>query len=146
MYERSQDATGLPDPRYVPRHELGERLYARHAIERYVALIDGRVVGHGLTEPPNPQHEDAWRAKLSSKEDQLIELGGAFVEPSFARAGIWSALLLHRVEAVRKKNAIPVSATWSTNKHVRDRFELCGGVYASRQVVGAGEVDLFVFP
>lgn len=146
MLERSQLMTGLPDPRRIPANELDERLYARRAIERYVAVDDGRIVGHGLIEEANPNHEVVWRSVLPCTTESLIEMGGAFVEPKLGRLGIWTALLRHRIEVIRDNGSIPVSATWSENEHVRRKFEVYGGINAGRQYTEHGDVDLFAFP
>lgn len=146
MYERSQLVTGLPDPQYVPANELGDRLYSRHAIERYVAIDESQIVGHGLIELANPIHEDAWRRVLGDDTSRLIEMGGAFVEPKLGRLGIWSALLLHRITIIRELGGVPVSATWVENEHVKSRFTKYGGLSAGRQTTPKGEVDLYVFP
>lgn len=146
MYVRSQSDTGLPDPLHIPSTELGDRLYARHAIERYVAEDGGQIIGHGLIEQPNPANENIWRNALGSSTEPLIEMGGAFVEPRLGRQGIWSSLLLHRIEVIRSNGAIPVTATWSLNDHVKRRLEVYGGMKAGSQRTQHGDVDLFVFP
>ncbi len=79
LYERSQDATSLPDPALIPRSELGKRLYDRPALERYVATVAGQIVGHALIEPPNPEHFDAWQQCLGNTSTPLIEMRGAIV-------------------------------------------------------------------
>ena len=73
-------------------------------------------------------------------------MGGAFVEPKLRRLGIWTALLLHRIEVIREMDAIPVTATWSINDHVKRKFEVFGGIHAGHQTTQNGDVDLFVFP
>jgi GNAT superfamily N-acetyltransferase len=145
LYERSQDATLLPDPVLSPRHELGKRLYDRPAIERYVAIESGKIIGHALIEPPNQNHVDAWRQTLKVTNLPLIEMGGAFVDPMLSGRGIWTSLLLYRIELIRKHSAIPVTATWSINEHVMKTFLKYGGVNACQRSTSLGEVALFVF-
>lgn len=145
LYERSQDVTLLPDPTLTPRSELGQRLYERPALERYVATAVGTIIGHALIEPPNPNHVEIWRRSLGAADNTLIEMGGAFVEPALSGQGIWTSLLLHRIDLIRKRSAIPVSATWSVNEHVKKTFQKYGGVQAGRQSTRFGDVELFVF-
>jgi GNAT superfamily N-acetyltransferase len=144
---RSQEATGLPDPRFISPDELGNHLYARHALERCVAIEMGRIVGHALVELPNPEHLDIWRSGLDTTQSEvMLELGGAFVAPSLARSGIWSALLRHRLELVRTQYAsTPVTATWSQNEHVKRKFIQLGGKEVGEKITDGGTVSLFVF-
>ena len=146
LYIRNQKATGLPDPRAIPADELGDKLYERNAIRRYVAVEAGRIVGHGLVEVANPDHEESWRDALNNCSGQLLEMGGAFVEPMLGRRGIWTALLSHRLKAIRDCDAIPVAATWSENDHVKRKFAAHGGVSAGLAYTQHGAVDLFAFP
>jgi GNAT superfamily N-acetyltransferase len=129
----------------MPRSKLGERLYGRLAMERYVATEAGKVIGHALIEPANPAHVDAWGLSLGAADSTLVEMGGAFVEPSLSGQGIWTSLLLHRIDVIRKRSAVPVTATWSVNEHVKRTFQKFGGVQAGRQSTSFGDVDLFVF-
>lgn len=146
LYIRSQHATGLPDPCVIPENELEDKLYERNALRRYVAVEAGRIVGHGLVEIANPDHEESWRDALNNYSDQLFEMGGAFVEPMLGRRGIWTALLSHRLKAIRDCDAIPVAATWSENDHVKRKFATHGGVSAGVAYTQHGAVDLFAFP
>ncbi len=145
LYERSQDATLLPDPTLLPRNELGQQLYDRPALERFVATAVGKIIGHALIESPNPNHVEVWRRSLDNTDITLIEMGGAFVEPALSGQGIWTALLLHRIDFIRKQSAVPATATWSVNEHVKKTFQKYGGIQAGRQSTRFGDVDLFVF-
>jgi GNAT superfamily N-acetyltransferase len=145
LYERSQFATSLPNPALIPPAELGQRLYDRQAIERFVAIEGGRIVGHAMIEEPNSEHEEIWRQALDNTCDALVEMGAAFVEPALSGQGIWSSLLLHRIILIRKAGAHPVTATWDTNEHVKRTFKSYGGINAGRQTTPLGEVALFVF-
>lgn len=146
LFEQSQRATGLPDPSRIASSQLGDYLYTRHAIERYVAVEAGRIVGHGLIEHPNPDNEADWRKALDDTLSELVELGGAFVNPAMGGRGIWSALLSHRLEIIRTSGSFPVAATWSSNEHVKRTFFRHGAVFAARKATPHGGVDLFVFP
>jgi GNAT superfamily N-acetyltransferase len=145
LYERSQLATGLPNPALIPPGELGQKLYERHAIERLVAVEVGRIVGHAMIEEPNLVHEEMWRQALQYTNNPLLEMGAAFVEPTHSERGIWTSLLLHRIETIRSVGAHPVTATWITNEHVKRTFEKNGGINAGRQITPFGDVELFVF-
>lgn len=145
LHERSQAATGLPNPLIIPPGELGSRLYAREAIKRYVATEAGIILGHGLIELPNDEHVSKWQEALNSPAGKLIEIGGAFVDPDLSGRGIWTGLLLHRLTEIRKLSATPVTATWSHNEHVKRVFKKHGGIYAGTQDTQQGAVDLFVF-
>jgi GNAT superfamily N-acetyltransferase len=145
LYERSQLATALPNPELIPPAELGQRLYERHAIERFVAIEGGRIAGHAMIEEPNPGHEEAWRQALDDTNGALMEMGAAFVEPALSGRDIWSSLLLHRINLICKAGAHPVTATWNTNEHVKRTFKSYGGIHAGQQTTPLGEVALFVF-
>ena len=145
MYERSQLATGLPNPAFIPSSKLGQMLYNRHAIERFVAIETGQIVGHAIIEEPNPDHDQAWRHALNDTNGSLVEMGAAFVEPELSGYGIWTSLLLHRIRIIHLAGAHAVTATWSTNEHVKRTFAARGGIEAGRQSTHLGEVDLFVF-
>ena len=145
LYERSQAATGLPNPLIIPPAELGSRLYAHEAIKRYVATEAGKILGHGLIEPPNDEHTNKWRKALNDPAGKLIEIGGAFVDPDLSGRGIWTGLLLHHLTDIRTLSAAPVTATWTQNEHVKRVFKKHGGFYAGTQDTQQGVVDLFVF-
>ncbi len=146
LYQRSQAATLLPNPAIYPPNELGKLLYARKAIERYVAVMAGRIVGHGMIEEPNPEHMPVWRKGVNaSKNVRLIELGGAFVDPALSGRGIWRSLLVYRLNDVRERGAVPVCGTWSQNKHVKRTLLQFGATEVGTQQTPAGEVTLFVF-
>lgn len=144
LHEKSQQATGLPNPAIVPPTELGDRLYARDAINRYVAVDQESIIGHGLIEHPNPEHLAQWREATINDERPLVELGGAFVDPSRIGEGVWSTLLFHRLYVVRSMGAIPVSVTWSVNHHVRNHFKEIGGMEIAQKKVGDSEISLFI--
>lgn len=145
LYRRSQAATGLPDPDLLPPGSLGNRLYSRNAIERYVAVQAGSIVGHALIEPANAVQEQKWREAIDDADIRLLEIGGAFVEPQRFGTGIGTELLLHSIDRVRQLRARPVSATWSSNEHVKRTFQKHGGKCAGVQATPLGEVALFVF-
>lgn len=145
LYKRSQAATDIPNPKVYPPESLGDALYSRDAIERYVATSNETIVGHGLIEHPNPLSLSLWRSGVDDREVDLIEFGGAFVEPSRLRNGIYSELLRQRLCVIRKLGAVPVSATWAQNVHVQEKFISAGGREVARQQISAGELRLFVF-
>lgn len=146
LYIRSQGATGLPDPLAIPSTELGDHLYARDAICRYVAVDLGRVIAHALIEPPNPNHINIWRSGLKDNDRrEMIEIGGAFIDPLYTKRGIWTQLLEHRLSVIKGMEHIPVSATWSQNQHVARTFIANGGKLVGQQETHAGSVNLFVF-
>lgn len=146
LYKKSQAVMGIPDPIHNPPYELGQKLYDRKAIERYVAIEAGRIIGHGLIEEPNPENIALWLTGVSNKNIPLIELGGDFVDPDYSKLGVWSALLIHRLNyIVEHLDSIPVSATWSQNEHVKRTFRKFGGAEVAIKVVPEGEISLFVF-
>ncbi len=145
LYKRSQAMTGIPNPEVYPPSSLGDELYSRDAIERYVAVADENIVGHGIIEHPNPLSLDGWRRGIDDSDARLVEFGAAFVEPSLRRSGIYTELLNHRLAVIRELGAIPVSATWSQNEHVQRKFVSAGGRKVARQRIAAGELCLFVF-
>jgi GNAT superfamily N-acetyltransferase len=145
LYIRSQAATQLPNPAAISPSKLGELLYSRDAIERYVAIEAGEIVGHAAIENPNNMHEPLWRQRLVNKDQSLIEIGGIFVEPRLYGNFIGRALLQHSLIAVRKLAAVPVAATWSSNIHFMKVMKLYGGIDAGSQSTPLGDVKLFVF-
>ncbi len=146
LYQKSQAATHIPNPDFYPPDSLDTELYSRDALDRYVAVMDQKIVGHGLIENPNPISLDFWLNGMPpSNNARLLELGGAFVDPDFSRKGIYSELLSHRLNIIRKMGAIAVSATWITNIHVQRQFMKEGGEEVARQKVPAGVLCLFIF-
>lgn len=146
LYKRVQLLTGIPNPEYVTPDELEGRIYSERAIERYTIRHLGKIAGHGLIEHPDPGHEEIWRAGLSSNTSgTLIELGGAFVDPDLKRLGMWTALLEYRLNVIKEADAVPVSATWVQNEHVKRTFQKYGGQEVGQQQLPAGRVSLFVF-
>lgn len=143
LYRLSQHMSGIPDPDKISPEELGFKLYSRDAIERYVAIDEDKIVGHGMIESPNPDHLADWQGVAPNAD--FIELGGAFVDPSKIGRGIWSSLLAHRLHTVRAMGSIPVSVTWSINHHVKQHFEKIGGSLVSEKQTEAGNICLYVF-
>lgn len=123
LYQNSQNVTGLPSPMLIPPSELGDRLYQRNAIKRYVSIEHEKIIGHGMIETPNPEHLEDWQDAINDDNVEFIELGAAFVDPSKFGRGIWSALLTHRLRVVRSMGAIPVSVTWTSNLHVQNTLK-----------------------
>jgi GNAT superfamily N-acetyltransferase len=146
LYKKSQASSGIPNPDFNLPDELGEKLYDRKAIERFVAIKAGKIVGHAMIEVPNSLHVPLWIKALGNEEAELIEMGGAFVDPEFSGLGIYSAILVHRLWVIRLLNATPTAATWSQNEHVKKTLRLYGGIDAGRQTTPAGDLNLFVFP
>lgn len=146
LYVSSQMATGVPSPEFCPPEQLGDRLYARQAIGRFVAVsCRDVIVGHGLIEYPNPEHIEQWRSDADSEVTEFIELGGAFVDLELSGNGIWSALLAYRLEIVRAAGAVPVSVTWDSNHHVMRHFARVGGREVGRKSTAMGAVCLYRF-
>ena len=144
-YVLSQEATGCPDPSTCPPQLLGDRLYERLAVRRYVAESMGRVVGHGLVELPNTAHIPTWISGTKRRPEQLLELGGAFVHPDFAGKGVWTKLLEHRLEYVRSLTKVAVAATWLQNDHVMRVFERYGAERVGQTATPNGNVVLYRF-
>ena len=145
LYRRSQAATGIPNPDVYSPELLGDELYSRNAIERYVATSQGEIVGHGLIEHPNPLSVSFWKSGIDDEQSDMIEFGGAFVDPSQMRKGIYTELLNHRLRVIRELGAVPVSATWGQNVHVQKKFISAGGREVAKLQIAAGELRLFVF-
>ena len=146
LYRRSQLATGLPNPSFLPPEQLETQLYSRPAINRFVAIEANQIIGHCVIEPPNPRHIPAWLGGLPANQSlPLLEIGGGFVEPSKMRSGIGSLLLAHSIEVVKAFPATPVSATWQQNEHVKRMFKVHAGKEVGSQVIEQGTVSLFVF-
>lgn len=146
LYKKVQSLTGIPNPDHVSPDDLEGRIYSDRAIERYVISHLGRIAGHALIERPDPGHMEIWEAAIGSEtQSAMIELGGAFVDPVLKGSGIWTALLVHRLKVIEEAGAIPVSATWVQNEHVKRTFQKHGGVEVGQQRLPAGEVSLFVF-
>ena len=146
IYRKSQAFTGIPNPEYFPPDQLEELLYNRDAIERLVAEVSGKVVCHTLIEHPNPEHIEKWESGFKVKSDlKFLELGGSFIDPYFSRHGIWSALFYRSLLMAHQYPAIPVSATWVQNDHVKRKFVSFGGREVGTQTIPAGSLSLFVF-
>ena len=145
LYQSSQAATQIPNPKIYPPDILGKELYSRDAIERYVAVSAGRIIGHGLIEHPNPLSLPLWKGGIEDANNYLIEFGGAFVEPTQMRKGVYSELLRFRLGVIRGLGAVPVSATWSQTTHVQRLFVKNGGREVATQRIPAGLLHLFIF-
>ncbi|MES2876536.1 MAG: GNAT family N-acetyltransferase [Patescibacteria group bacterium] len=145
VYQLSQLATCLPDAAACPPHLLGDRLYDRLAVRRYVAESIGRIIGHGLVEFPNTQHIPTWLHGTRHKPEHLLELGGAFVHPAFSGEGVWTSLLERRLEYVNEISKVAVAATWSQNDHVMRVFESHGAVHVGDTAAAGGEISLYRF-
>lgn len=146
LYKKVQSLTGIPNPDHVSPDELEGRIYSDRAIEQYVVDHLGRIAGHALIELPDPGHIEAWKAGIGTEAPStMIELGGAFVDPELKGLGIWTTLLVHRLKVIEEIGAIPVSATWTQNQHVKRTFQKHGGMEVGQQRLPAGDVSLFVF-
>ncbi len=146
LYQLSQADSGIPDPVVYPPATLGEDLFGRQTLERFVAVADDKIVGHGITEIPNPLSVAIWRQGLAQPTTKpLIEFGAGFVHPEYTRRGIHAALLVHRLQIIRDLGAVPVSTTWLQNVHVQKNFLAHGGREVGRQEIKAGTLCLFVF-
>jgi GNAT superfamily N-acetyltransferase len=145
LYKQSQDATGLPNPSLLPPDRLEQYLYERAAVKRLVALNDNDIVGHCLVETANPRHELKWRSALQESTLSLLEIGGAFVKPQVMYSGIGTMLLEHALKLVKEIPAQPVSATWSSNMHVKRMFLRHAAKYVGDDETTMGVVSLFVF-
>jgi GNAT superfamily N-acetyltransferase len=144
LYRQSQEATGIPDPSFIPPDDLGNHLFSRKAITRYVAVEFGSILGYAHIEEPNPEHIEQWSKETNNPS--LIELGGAFVDPERTGKGIWKALLIHRLHIVSKElNAQAVSCTWLQNEHVKRTFIAYGGREIGQKLTPGGIICLFVF-
>ena len=149
---RSQLATGIPPLEMYPANQLESFLYHSRVYEkhRYVAISEslGKIVGHAVIERPNPIHVPLWIEGLGiGNDNNLAELGGAFVDPSILRQGIWTKLLDFRLEVIRDQlNASIVTSTWSRNTHVKDELVKRGAQYVCTDEVHGQQLDLFVFP
>ena len=72
----------------------------------------GRVIVRGLIELAISSHGNLWQNGLKNDEDRkIIELGGAFVDPSYSRCGVWTQMLKHRLAVVRNMESITISVT-----------------------------------
>lgn len=144
-YVQSQRATGIPDPEYCSPDMLGERLYQRLAVGRFVVDREGVIAGHGLVELPNPDNIQLWLNDSKRRPEHLLELGGAFVHPDFVGQGIWTSLLEHRLRFVRSAGKTAVTATWSQNEHVRRVFERNGARQVGERPAKGGDIALYRF-
>lgn len=144
-YLTSQRMTGIPDPEYCPPEMLGDRLYQRLAVGRFVVEREGVIAGHGLVELPNSDNVRNWLEGSKRKPEHLLELGGAFVHPEYTGQGIWSSLLERRLAFVRSAGKTAVTATWSQNEHVRRVLMRNGATQVGEKSVKGGEIALYRF-
>ena len=144
LYKKSQAYTNLPDPNHFPPEKLGQYLYGRKAIKRFVVTDNDEIVGHGLIEKANIDHINQWLKVIQKQKPVLYELGGAFVDPDLRGQGIWTMLLKHRLAFVRSIGGVPVTVTWSSNEHVKRTFFKLGGVEVGTKKLVVGSISLFV--
>lgn len=146
LYKKVQSLTGIPNPDHVSPDDLEGRIYSKRVLGQYVIDYMGGIAGHALIELPDPGHTEVWKAAIGAeKQSRMIELGGAFVDPELKGLGIWTTLLVHRLEVIEEASAIPVSATWAQNHHVKRTFQKHGGMEVGQQRLPAGDVSLFIF-
>jgi hypothetical protein len=146
LYERSQAASGIPDPAYTLPEELGTQLYGRNALARFVVMQTGVIIGHTMIEHANQIHCPQWQTAIGPSNKTLLEIGGAFVEPTSTRQGVFGSLLSRCLKVIREDHqAVPVSATWSANEHVMRTFARQGGVDIGTKATERGEIHLFIF-
>lgn len=143
LAEKSARVTGLPP---LPPAEVAPRLLAREAMYRLVACdLQGRIVGHGMLETPNPDHMDLWTEVTGP--GTLAEIGGGFTEPDLRGRGIGALLMEEALRVCRQKKWTPVAVIWSKNLAVQqaalDRY---GAVHAGSVDSEFGSLDLMTFP
>lgn len=152
LFVKSQKYTGIPDPDTYPSSELEGFLFSPRVFEehRYVATTKslGQIIGHIAVEQPNSSHIPIWLTgiDLRSSSQNLVELGGFFVDPDYEGQRIMSQLLKYQLKVVKNvMGAIPVSATWKNSKYnerVRKMFNSAGGIYVGEDTEHL--LDLFV--
>ena len=86
------------------RDALDAWLHQADDAERFVAELDGHVIGHAQIAPPSP-YIRAVCNELDADVDvaNLIEIGRLFVEPNRSRMGVGRALLHHVTDAARAR-------------------------------------------
>lgn len=144
LYQLSQDATG--EPRFVPRELLGQRLHDASVISGYTAELANRtVIGHGLIERANPQHVAQWTQDTELGKYGLFEISRAFVHPDYARRGVWTELVRHRLEIARMVGTTAVASVDTGRPYLARTLSSMGGTYVGDKPVADGIVSLFRF-
>ncbi len=96
-------------PSFLGDGGLRQFLQPDDALDAWVALLDGEVVGHVVLRPTSaPPSATLAASELAVDPDQLAFIARLLVAPAARRRGIAGALLSHAVADARARGRIPV--------------------------------------
>ncbi len=158
LFERSRAASMVRGgPYYVSPGQGEDRVYVKNEepAERCVAVMAGRIVGHGIIDTPSSdrfssaEREKIWMKRLGNPINaRIVELRTACVDPDMRHNGIWSELLRYRLDrSFDVYGSTPVSAVRASDEHVKRTFRKHGGDEAENAFfthLGV-KLNLFVF-
>jgi hypothetical protein len=145
-YSPTNPANGRNDPTlYLPK-PLSEVVTSPHNIRHYLAIINKDrkseyVVGHAVVQSPNPDHAEVWLRGLRKVKPtaslNILELGGAVVDPDHEGKKNWSILIEARLlDIAENLGGHAVCAVESSNTEIMAKVSEFGG-----HVVGRSHTD-----
>ena len=115
-------------------------------VERLVALEDGRIVGQGtILEPDNVCLEALSHTPALQSGIRLIDMSQGFMDPLYNRRGIWTALLLHRIELIKSLQAIPTFEIDTCYDYMGNALVDKGAEKVSTRKTSMGMRALYIF-
>lgn len=146
-YPAPQDADATPE-------SLTTWLLADQALSRWVALVDGAVVGHVLLCEPHvylTRHLDQLGPRAGGRTERgVVEIAKLFVSPSHRREAVGRALLRTACQAARASGKMPALAVVTTSRDALLLYESEGmedvggfvGVHGENRVLVQKPVDM----
>lgn len=115
-------------------------------IKRLVALEDGRIVGQGtIAEPDDIALEALSHSPSFQSGVRLIDMSQGFMDPLYNRRGIWTTLLLHRIQLIKSLEAIPTFEIDTHHDYMEHALILNGAEKISTRNTSMGTRALYIF-
>jgi GNAT superfamily N-acetyltransferase len=115
-------------------------------IERLVAIEDGRIVGQGvIAEPDDIALEALSHTPELQSGIRLIDMSQGFMDPLYNRRGIWTALLLHRIQLIKSLQAIPTFEVDTCHNYMENALVDKGAEKVSTRKTSMGMRALYIF-
>jgi hypothetical protein len=126
---------------------LEDELYSEPTpIERLVALEDGRIVGQGIIAEPNDSALEALSHTPALQSGiRLIDMSQGFMDPLYNRRGIWTTLLLHRIQLIKSLQAIPTFEIDTDHDYMENALFDKGAEKVSTRKTSMGMRALYIF-
>jgi len=134
----------------TPLSSLGEleaeACHKPDPIKRLVALEDGRIVGQGTILEPDTASLEALSQTLALQNSvRLIDMSQGFMDPLYNRRGIWTTLLLHRIQLIKSMQAVPVFEIDAHHDYMEHALVDKGAEKVSTRKTSMGMSALYIF-